>query len=113
MITASTRRARLSRLALALGATAMLAGCAGVGMSEPLVDPARFDFHDCAQLASALAGAKASEAKFRDLMEKGARDPGGGMVVELAYRPQLTQAVSQRRLIERKQVEKNCAAAPG
>lgn len=89
-----------------------LAGCGSVGneFTTPFVDPARYDYHDCRQLDASLTNYRETEERLARLMQAGSREAGGDVMVEIGYRPQMTQATSHRRLIERKRMEKGCAA---
>ena len=105
--------ARFSIPALALCGAA-LAGCGSVGaeFDAPFVDPARYDYYDCRQLDDSLKNYRETEERLARLMQAGSREAGGDVMVEIGYRPQMTQATSHRRLIERKRMEKGCAAPP-
>jgi hypothetical protein len=89
---------------------ALLAGCAGsienVGMAT--VDPAKFTFYNCDDLAARNRNVIARERELRDLMARAAAGPGGALVNALAYRSEYVSVRGELSLLRKVAAEKNC-----
>jgi hypothetical protein len=95
---------------LACGAVAVaLAGC---GMeSDPgawMVDPGRYDGYHCNDLVTAWKGLVAREKELRNLMDKASQGGGGGVIGNVAYRPEYESTLSQMKIVQRQAAEKKC-----
>ncbi len=97
---------RIQRLAAFAVAAALLSGCAGeiagqnVSLNEATFfsDPAKFALYDCKQLAGVRTSYARRVEELKGLMNKAETAPGGGVIAELAYRPDYlsAQAASKR-----------------
>jgi hypothetical protein len=100
------------RIFASLGACAfaLLAGCAGsvdtVGLVT--VDPAKFTFYNCADLATRKRSVVARERELRDLMERAEAGPGGALVSVLAYRSEYVSVRGELKLLQKVAIEKKC-----
>jgi hypothetical protein len=109
-------RARFSLRRSALGpivAAGALAGCAAdQGPGQLGVDPGRYEFYHCNDLASQLKVLQAREAELRMLMAKAGEGGGGVVVGALAYRSDYETVLSQEKLLQRTAAEKKCEVGP-
>lgn len=106
----SLRRSALASIVAAAGA---LAGCAlDQGPGQLAVDPGRYEFYHCNDLASQLKVLQAREAELRMLMAKAAEGGGGVVVGALAYRSDYETVLSQEKLLQRTAAEKKCEVGP-
>lgn len=118
-MTLSLRRAASNRLAVghALLAALLLAGCGGESYlgSRALAVQGKHSWQTCQQL-SVLREAQTKKINdLRLVMDKGARDAGGGLVNITVHQPTLVGLEAERRLVEDTMAGKNCgapAAAP-
>jgi hypothetical protein len=89
-------RALAFRLGFLCASAAGLAACAGTGggidSSSAFADPAKYAQYECKQLVPLRAAHTAKIEELRRLMAKAETGPGGGVMSELAYRPDLTRA---------------------
>jgi hypothetical protein len=109
-------QARFSLRRSALGsivAAGALAGCvADQGPGQIAVDPGRYEFYHCNDLASQLKILQAREAELRMLMAKAGESGGGVVVGALAYRSDYETVLSQEKLLQRTAAEKKCEVEP-
>jgi hypothetical protein len=105
----SFRRSALASIVVA-GA---LAGCAlDQGPGQLAVDPGRYEFYHCNDLASQMKVLQAREAELRMLMSKAGEGGGGVVVGALAYRSDYETVLSQEKLLQRTAAEKKCEVGP-
>jgi len=109
----STRMDHQGRIFARLGAcafAALLAGCAGsvddIGLVT--VDPAKFTFYNCADLATRNKQVINRERELRDLMERAEAGPGGAFASALAYRSEYVSVRGELKLLQQVAVEKKC-----
>jgi len=100
----STRPSLIVTLVLA----ALPLGCNGQ-VEMTLVDPAKYRFHTCTQLAGEMKALRARAFELRSLQEKAARDPGGAFVARVTYGPDYLSAVGNMQVIESEAREKDCS----
>jgi hypothetical protein len=109
-------RARVSLCRSALGSIVVagaLAGCAAdQGPGQLAVDPGRYEFYHCNDLASQMKILQAREAELRMLMAKAGEGGGGVVVGALAYRSDYETVLSQEKLLQRTAAEKKCEVGP-
>jgi hypothetical protein len=90
-----------------------LAGCA---LSEDPgqlgIDPGRYEFYHCNDLAAQLKALQARENDLRSLMAKASEGGGGAVIGALSYRADYETVRSQERLLQRTAAEKKCEVAP-
>jgi hypothetical protein len=106
-------------LMFSIGIAAALCACSSFSMGPPtlFVDPAKYDFHNCAQLATARTVAAERELELKLLMDKAERGAGGAFVNVIAYQSDYTAVREDLKLIDATAREKRCpppaAAASG
>jgi len=94
-------------LIAALTLATLLPGC-GSNPEKALVDPDKYQFYDCAQLAREQKQLSEHAQELQVLQQKAARDPGGAFIARVTYEPDYLSTVGNLRLIEAKVQEKNC-----
>jgi len=99
-------RAR-TRIVVALLPAALLLGC-GAGVETALVDPAKYQFHNCAQLQREMRTLSTRAHELRVLNDKAARDPAGALVARVAYDPEYLSTMGNIELVETAARDKNC-----
>ena len=102
------RAAVLAPLLLGL----VLAGCStgGEGMLL-LVDPAKYQYHTCEQLAAATKAMTARQQELATLIERAEQGTAGAVVGTIAYKSDYTAVGQDLRLIEATARSKNCVTA--
>jgi hypothetical protein len=80
-------------------------GCAG-DVGRLLIDPAKFDYHTCAQLERIMQSNRVRAGEFRGLMERAAQD--SVIVARVTYAPEYQATRSEMRLIEEVAQRKEC-----
>ena len=70
----------------------------------------RFDFMACPEIVGQRNNWTAREKQLTELVEKAESSPGGIIVSVAAYRSELAQARTQRRLAEKAAQDKGCDA---
>ena len=108
-----TRMDRQGQIFARLGAcafAALLAGCAGsvddIGLVT--VDPAKFTFYNCADLATRNKQVIKRERELRNLMERAEAGAGGALASALAYRSEYVSVRGELKLLQQVAVEKKC-----
>ena len=95
---------------------AALGGCAGsidsIYSTGLWVQPGKYDFIKCPDIAQRLAGAKAQEKNLMNLMARADQEVAGPVVNVMVYQAQLEQARGDIRLLEQTYREKNCHEPP-
>jgi hypothetical protein len=97
-------RTTFAVLALAVS----LSGCAGVPDSA-LVDPAKFDYYACVDLARVMKANQIRAHELRVLDAKAARDEVGVFVGAVTYTPEYKSLRGEMKLIEEVARRKDCA----
>ena len=90
-----------------------LAGCA---LSEDPgqlgIDPSRYEFYHCNDLATQLKSLQARENELRSLMAKASEGGGGTVIGALAYRADYEAVLSEQKMLQRTAAEKKCEVVP-
>jgi hypothetical protein len=86
--------------------SALPLGCAG--NSEMLVDPAKYQFHTCAQLAREINALREHARELRQLQQRAEREPTGAAVARIAYEPDYLSTVGNMGVIEAAARDRNC-----
>lgn len=90
-----------------------LAGCAlDEGPGQFAVDPGRYEFYHCNDLAARLNALRAREKELRSLMAKASEGGGGTVIGALSYRTDYETVLSEEKLLQRTAAEKKCEVAP-
>jgi hypothetical protein len=97
---------------LALVISTFLAACTSALESHLTVfaDPAKYDYHNCEQLAAERTARKAREEELKSLMDKAERGPGGTFVNAIAYQSDYTAVREDLKLLERAAHMKKCGS---
>lgn len=72
------------------------------------VDPGKYQFYNCEQLAAQRAGQKVREQELKRLMDKAEQSTGGAIVNVLAYRGDHVAVTEELRVIEATARIKKC-----
>ena len=104
----------LARSALAIGALAMLAGCA---MSDDqaarfLVAPDKYTLYSCDEIARETQTKVAREHDLQQLMAKAGADQGGRLIGDIAYRADYITVHGELNDLRQTAVVKKCAGVP-
>jgi hypothetical protein len=86
-----------------------LAGCGSDGAGALFVDPGRYTFYHCDDLAARRKVLVARENELRGLMEKASESPAGSVVGSLAYRSEYDSVIAEQKLLQRDAAAKNCS----
>jgi hypothetical protein len=97
-----------------LGTAALLAASLG-GCStslnligDPFLQPAKFQFLRCEDIAKRLVAAQAREQELRGLMDRASAGTGGSAVNVLVYQPDYQPVQSELRQLHEAAAEKQC-----
>ncbi len=106
----SVRIAMGCRLAL-IALSALLGGCGmvGEGATNAVIEPGRYEYHNCDQLAATAQGLRGREQELIELMQRAAQSPGGEMIGAVSYRTELVQMRGYLKQIAALADRKNCA----
>jgi hypothetical protein len=103
---------RLVRLPLALLLCAALGGCAGgmqsVYTSDFWVEPGKYEFLKCPDLAKQAVNLSQGEKTLMDRMERANQDVAGPLINAGVYEVQLKQTHANLELVQRTAREKGC-----
>jgi hypothetical protein len=102
------RAAILAPLVLCL----VLAGCShgGEGMLF-LIDPGKYQYHSCEQLATTTKGVAARQQELATLIERAEQGTAGAIVGTIAYKSEYTAVGQDLKLLEATARTKNCVIA--
>jgi hypothetical protein len=76
------------------------------------VDPGKYDYHNCEQLAAARTKMLDRELELRLLMDKAEQASGGAIVNIIAYQNDYTSTREELKVIDAAARMKKCAARP-
>jgi hypothetical protein len=93
-----------------------LGGCsgsgAGVGLGNGpgsfIVDPGKFDAYHCSDLVTRWKADNAREKELRNLMDRARQAPGGSVIGEITYRPDLESVVTEKKILQQQAAERKC-----
>jgi hypothetical protein len=90
-----------------------LAGCAlDEGPGQLAVDPGRYQFYHCNDLAARMGALQSRENELRSLMAKASEGGGGTVIGALAYRADYEAVLSEQKMLQRTAAEKKCPIVP-
>jgi hypothetical protein len=100
---------RTTRCAVVLLAM-VLAGCSTVmdSVGDPFVQPGKYDFLRCQEIAQQLAGMEARSKELHELMDKANAGIGGSAVNLFVSRPDLAEVDASLTLLHKTSGEKRC-----
>ena len=105
------RRCRSGLGLLVAGVT--LAGCAlDEGPGQLAVDPGRYQFYHCNDLATRMGALQSRENELRSLIAKASEGGGGTVIGALAYRADYEAVLSEQKMLQRTAAEKKCPIVP-
>jgi hypothetical protein len=97
---------------VALLLCAALGGCAGgmqgVYSTDFWVEPGKYEFLKCRDLAGQSVALSQNEQKLMSLMERANQDVAGSIINVAVYRAQLDQTRASLELVQRTAREKGC-----
>jgi hypothetical protein len=100
------------QLITVLGSTGIwsLSACAPSAMGPHTIfaDPAKYQYHNCEQLAEKLKTVKEREQELRLLMDKSEQSVGGAVVNVIAYQAEYTNAREEIKVIDATWNAKRC-----
>ena len=101
----------VQRGACVLVAAAALSACSTTAdfSMTPLVNPGKYQFHSCDQIAVAAKGQAARRDELQGLINRAEQGAGGVVVGALAYRTDLASTNQELQILEATAREKNCA----
>jgi hypothetical protein len=86
-----------------------LAGCASDdSLGRMVVSSSTYTFYTCDDLAGAIKAKEARERELQGLMAKSEAGPAGGVVNEIAYRPEYLENHGELLQMRRTAAEKKC-----
>ena len=105
---------RIAPTVSALLATAALCACSSfdMGPMTVLVDPGKYDYHNCEQLDAARKKMMDRELELKLLMDKAEQASGGAIVNIIAYQNDYTSTREELKVIDAAARVKKCAARP-
>jgi hypothetical protein len=91
----------------------MLAGCAlDEGPGQLAVDPGRYEFYHCNDLAARMKTLQSRENDLRSLMAKASEGGGGTVIGALSYRADYEAVLSEEKMLQRTAAVKKCEVVP-
>jgi hypothetical protein len=87
-----------------------LAGCSTVmdTVGDPFVQPGKYDFLRCQEIAQQMAGMEARSKELHELMDKANAGFGGSAVSMFVYAPDLREVDAALNLLHKTSGEKRC-----
>ena len=88
----------------------LLAGCSTVmdSVGDPFVQPGKYDFLRCQEIAGQLVSMEARSKELHELMDKANAGFGGSAVNLFVYRPDLAEVDASITLLRKTSDEKRC-----
>ncbi len=76
------------------------------------VDPGKYTFYHCNDLARRWNELTARESELRALMNKASETATGAVIGSVAYRPDYESVLSEEKLVQRRLADLKCDAVP-
>jgi hypothetical protein len=97
-------------IAIAISIAISLGGCASTVniVGDPFVQPEKFHFLRCEDIAKRLVSTRAREQELRTLMDRAAAGAGGSAVNLVVYQPEYQTVTSELQQLRAAAAEKNC-----
>jgi hypothetical protein len=90
-------------------AALIVGSCASNDPGAIWVDPGKFTFYHCDDLARRSKDLAAREVELRSLIEKANESTAGAVIGSIAYRSDYEAVLSEEKLLQRKATEKKCS----
>lgn len=106
------------RATAALLLAMLAAGCAGDGADQFFVQPGRFDYLGCPEIATATQNTARREQELKILIERAQKEALGVILGEASYRGEYLKAQGELKMLAEVSARKGCtaqspAATPG
>jgi hypothetical protein len=97
--------------ALLLMAAAALSACSSMGETSmtPLINPGKYEYHSCDQIAAAIKGQIGRRDELQGLINRAEQGTGGVVVGALAYRTDYIATGQELKVLEATARDKKCA----
>jgi hypothetical protein len=76
------------------------------------VDPGKYTYYHCNDLATRWNELTARESELRELMNKASETAAGAVVGSVAYRPDYESVLTEEKLVQRRLADQKCNTAP-
>jgi hypothetical protein len=90
-------------------ASFLVVSCGVDGPGAIWVDPGKFTFYHCDDLARRWKDLTARESDLRSLIEKANESSAGAVIGSIAYRSDYEAVLSEKKLLQRTSAEKKCS----
>jgi hypothetical protein len=95
----------------------IVSACSGTATLDPdalsiYAAPGKYDFLDCATIATRLAGASARETQLRELMSRANEAAGGSIVNAMVYQDDFNTVRADARALRKAAEAKKCSTEP-
>ena len=97
---------------LLIPAALTVARCGSDGAGAIWVDPGKFTFYKCDDLARRWKELVAREKDLRGLIDKANETSTGAVIGSIAYRSDYDAVLSEEKLLQRQADEKKCVITP-
>lgn len=77
-----------------------------------MVDPGRYNAYHCDALIGQWKALLARELELRNLQAKASGGGGGAMIGTIAYRDDYDAVLTDKKIVQRVAIEKNCELTP-
>jgi hypothetical protein len=112
MLSANFAKVRwLAWISLSALVGSLFGGCGmvGEGSTNAVIEPGKYQFYNCDQLAERTRFLGNRERELDELMERAAQSPGGQVIGAVSYRTELVQTRGYLKQIAALAEQKNCA----
>jgi hypothetical protein len=103
---------RKIRAGAALLLAGLTCGCAGDVAEQLYIQPGRYDYEDCAKIASETENVKRREEDLKTLIGRAEKDAVGNLISAASYRGDLLQAQGNLKMLAEAAQRKNCPPEP-
>jgi len=105
----SHRKTKAGAVLLLAGLTS---GCVGDVAEQLYIQPGRYDYEDCAKIASETENVKKREEDLKTLIDRAEKDVVGNLISATSYRGDLLQTQGNLRMLAEAARRKNCPPEP-
>ena len=102
---------RLAWIALSAQLSLLLGGCGmvGEGSTNAVIEPGKYQYYNCDQLAERAQFLRNREQELSELMQRAAQSPSGQVIGAVSYRTEFVQTRGYLKQIAVLAEQKNCA----